>query len=132
MNASSLPASLSFSTTFFKYPDHPGIISEVNRQNTRPERTLELCRELLLRSEPPVPRGRVPQRIQPKPIDNIDDLRLPLLERLLLFFGRGVGANVDVVGAFCDLSAVDFVDDVIDVLELVGVGDDLVARYDVL
>lgn len=49
-----------------------------------------------------------------------------------MFFGRGVGANVDVVGAFCDLSAVDFVDDVIDVLELVGVGDDLVARYDVL
>ena len=49
-----------------------------------------------------------------------------------MFFGRRVGANVDVVGALCDLSAVDFVDDVIDIFEVVGVGDDFVAGYDIL
>ena len=49
-----------------------------------------------------------------------------------MFFGRRVGANVDVVGALCDLSAVDFVDDVINIFEVVGVGDDFVAGYDIL
>lgn len=69
---------------------------------------------------------------QPKPIDYVDNLRCPLLECLLLFFGGRVCANVDIVGALCDLSAVDFVDNVVNFLEGVGVGDDLITCYDVL
>ena len=49
-----------------------------------------------------------------------------------MFFGRRVGANVNVFGALCDLSAVDFVDDVVNFLEVVGVGDNFVAGYNIL
>lgn len=49
-----------------------------------------------------------------------------------MFLGRRVCADVDVVSALCDLPAVDFVDNVVDFFEGVGIGDDLVAGNDVL
>lgn len=88
--------------------------------------------EILLRGKRPPPSLLVAQEIQPEPINNIDDLLRALLERLLLFFGRRVGPNVDIVSALCDFSAVDLVDNVVDILKFVGIGDDLVAGYNVL
>lgn len=88
--------------------------------------------EILLRGKRPPPSLLVAQEIQPEPINNIDDLLRALLERLLLFFGRRVGPNVDIVSALCDLSAVDLVDNIVNILKFVGIGDDLVAGYNVL
>lgn len=93
---------------------------------------LELSLKIFLRSKRPLPTRLISQEIQSEPIDHIDDLFGPFLERLLLIFGRRVCANVDVVSALCDLSAVDFVDNVVDIFEVVGVGDDLVAGNDIL
>ena len=133
MKSSSLPASFSFSTTFLRYPIHQNNISENHRQKKpKSQHTLELSLEILLSSERSRATRLVPQEIQPEAINDIDDLFRSLLERLLLFFGGRVCANVDVVGALGDLSAVDFVDDVINFLEIVGVGDDLVTGDDVL
>lgn len=137
MKSSSLPASLSFSTTFFKYPV-PNCQHSLQQHLRFPSRrrrgshTLELSLKILLRSKRPLPTRLISQEIQSEPIDHIDDLFGPFLERLLLIFGRRVCANVDVVSALCDLSAVDFVDNVVDIFEVVGVGDDLVAGNDVL
>ena len=116
-----------------RYPSHQNNISETHQQK-KPEsqHTFELSLEILLGSERPRATRLIPQEIQPEAIDDIDDLLRPFLERLLLFFGGRVCANVDVVGALCDLSAVDFVDNVIDFFEIVGVGDDLVTGDDVL
>lgn len=70
--------------------------------------------------------------MQPEAINNVDDLRCSILDRFLLFFGRRVSANVDIVSALCDLSAIDFVDNVVDIYEFVGIGDDFVAGYNIL
>ena len=91
-----------------------------------------MCLEILLRSKCPCSTRLISQKVQPEAINDVDNLLCALLERLLVFFGRGVGANVDVVNAQCDLPAVDFVDDVVDFFEGIGVGDDFVAGYDVL
>ena len=114
----------------FQYSIHQ--LSALPFRRRRDSRTLELSLEIFLRRKRPLPTRFIPQEVQPKPINNINDLLRPLLERLLLFFGRRVCANVDIVSALCDLSAVDFIDDVVDFFESVGVGDDLVAGYNVL
>ena len=134
MNSSSLPASFSFSTTFLRYPIHQNNIISKNYPQKKPksQHTLELSLEILLGSKRPRATRLVAQEIQPEAINDVDDLLRSLLERLLLFFGGRICANVDVVGALCDFSAVDFVDDVINFFEVVGVGDDLVTGDDIL
>ena len=49
-----------------------------------------------------------------------------------MFFGRRVSANVDIVGALCDHPTINFVDDVVDIFEIVGIGDDFIAGDNVL
>jgi len=65
-------------------------------------------------------------------VHDIDNSDSSVLEVLTSFFGRGVGANIDVVVANCDLLAISFVDDTVNLLEVVGVGDNLVVSEDVL
>ena len=65
-------------------------------------------------------------------VDNVVDLERGVLEGLLALLGGGVGANVDLDGALLNHGAVDLVGDAIDLLEIVRVGDDLVAGDDVL
>ena len=65
-------------------------------------------------------------------MDDVDDglgLVVGILGGLL---GRGVGTNVDVVNTDGDLLAVGLVGDAVDLLEVVRVGDDLVAGEGVL
>ena len=80
----------------------------------------------------PLPGRLVSQKAQPEAIDHIDDLFCSLFECFLLFFSGRIGANVESVSAFGDFFAVDFVDDIIDIDEVIGVGDDLVAGDDIL
>ena len=88
--------------------------------------------KILLGLKCPRPTRLIAQEVQSEAIDHIDDLFGPFFELLFLFLGRGVCANVDVVSALCDLSAVNFVDNIVDFFEGVGIGDDLVAGNDVL
>lgn len=57
---------------------------------------------------------------------------LGVVDILASFFGRGVGARVERLAADGDLGAVGLVDDTVDLLEVVGVRDQLVAGDDVL
>ena len=86
--------------------------------------------ESLLRTKRPL--ALASHGAQPETIDYINDLFRRLVECLLLFFGRRVCANIDVICALCDLPAVDFVDNVVNVLKIVGVGDDLITSNDIL
>jgi hypothetical protein len=70
--------------------------------------------------------------IQTEAVDDINDLLRAIFESLLAFLSRRVGANVDVVVANGDFLAVSFVGDAINLLEVVGVGDDLVIGDEVL
>lgn len=70
--------------------------------------------------------------VQSEGVDDIDNLFRRVLDPLLSFFGRGVGANVDVVGTDGDSRAVGLVDYTVNLLEVVGVGDDLVVGEDIL
>lgn len=65
-------------------------------------------------------------------MDDIDNGLRSVLDIVTSFLGRGVGANVDVVGADGDSRAVGFIDDTVNLLEVVGVGNDLVVSEDVL
>jgi len=55
-----------------------------------------------------------------------------ILDVLFALFGRGVGARVEGLAADLDELAVGLVDDTVDFLEVVDVGDDLVVGEDVL
>ncbi len=71
--------------------------------------------------------------LQPERVDDIDDLLLLVLDVVAAaFFGRGVGADVDVVAADGDFLAVGLVDGAVDFFDVVGVRDELVAGDDVL
>jgi len=71
--------------------------------------------------------------VQAERVDDIDDLLRVLVRTLVVAaLGRRVGADVDVLAADGDLFAVGFVDGAVDLLEVVGVGDELVAGDDVL
>lgn len=65
-------------------------------------------------------------------MDDIDNGLRSVLDIIASFFSRGVGTNVDVVGADSDSRAVGLVNDTVNLLEVVGVGDDLVVGEDVL
>lgn len=71
-------------------------------------------------------------RVQAERIDNVDDSLLGVVDIVAAFLSRGVCANVDVVASDGDLLAVGLVDSAVDFLEVVGVGDDLVAGDEVL
>lgn len=90
------------------------------------QRTLQLALEILLRAK-----GAL-HVVQTESVNNINDLLGCLVECLLHFLGRRVGANVDVLAALGDFLAVDFVDDVVDLLEIPSVGDDFVTRDEIL
>lgn len=70
--------------------------------------------------------------VQSEGVDNIDNGLRSVLDLFASFFSRSVGANVDVVGADGDSRAVGFVNNTVNLLEVVGVGDDLVVGEDVL
>lgn len=70
--------------------------------------------------------------LQPEAVRDVQDRLRVVVESILAFFGRGVGANVDVFAADGDLLAVGFVGDAVDQFEPVRVGDDFVARDNVL
>ncbi len=59
-------------------------------------------------------------------VDNVIDLLLGVLETLFSLLGGSVGASVDLDSTLHDHGAVSLVDDVVDELEVVRVGDDLV------
>lgn len=70
--------------------------------------------------------------VQSEGVDDIDNGLCGVLDLLAGFFGRGIGANVDVFGADGDPRAVGLVNHAVNLLEVVGVGDDLVVGEDVL
>lgn len=70
--------------------------------------------------------------VQAEGMHDIEDSLGALVDALISLLGRGVGANVNVLVADGDLLAVGLVDGAINLLEVVAVGDDLVARDDVL
>ena len=107
-------------------------ISETDRESTYPQRTLELCLEILLRSKRLRSTCLVSQKVQSEAINNIDDLLCAFIERLILFFGGRVGANVNVISAPRDSFAVNLIDDVVNINHIPCVRDDLVAGDDVL
>lgn len=65
-------------------------------------------------------------------MDDIDDLLLVVVGALISLLGRGVSTNVDVLAANGDLGAVGLVDGTVYLLEVVRVGDQLVAGDEVL
>lgn len=65
-------------------------------------------------------------------MDDIDDLLLVVVGALVSLLSRGVSTNVDALAANGDLRAVGLVDGTIDLLEVVRVGDQLVAGDEVL
>ena len=70
--------------------------------------------------------------VQAERVDDINDGLGGVIGTLIGLLSRGVGANVDVVVADGDLLAVGLVGDAVDLLEVVRVGDDLVAGDEVL
>ena len=88
-----------------------------------PARTLEVAEIALL-----VEAGL----LQAEAVGDVEDGLRGIVKRLLAFFGRRVGANVDALVSNADLLAVGFVGNAVDLLEPVRVGDDLVAGDDVL
>jgi len=70
--------------------------------------------------------------LQAEAVGDVEDGLRGIVKRLLAFFGRRVGANVDALVSNADLLAVGFVGNAVDLLEPVRVGDDLVAGDDVL
>jgi hypothetical protein len=65
-------------------------------------------------------------------VHDIDDGDSGVLEFLLGFFGRSIGANINVVVANRDLLAVGLVYNTVNLFEVVRVGDDLVVGEEVL
>ena len=65
-------------------------------------------------------------------VDDINDLLGLVLSVVAALFSGGVGANVDTLTTDGNLLAVGFVDGAFDLLDVVGVGDQLVAGDDVL
>lgn len=70
--------------------------------------------------------------VQSEGVDDVNHglgLVLGIVSRVL---GGSVGSNVDVANANADLLAVGLVDDIVDQLDVVGVGDELITSDDVL
>lgn len=65
-------------------------------------------------------------------MDNVVDLDGTVFKGLVGLLGGGVGTNVNLDGALLNHGAVDLIGDAIDLLEVVGVRDDLVAGDDIL
>lgn len=86
-------------------------------------RTLQIGKEALL-----VESGA----LETEGVDNVVDLDLGVVKLLLSLLSGGVGTGVDLNGTLGDHSTVDFVDNVLDELGLVGVRDHLVAGEDIL
>lgn len=122
-----------------------------------PSSTFELALEILLGAECAGARGLITEEIQPEGVDDVDNLLAAFLEPLVGFFGGRVGAGIcerschlipakstqagvwnrrgrptKVVGTQGDLLAVDLVNGIVDLLDVVTVGDDLVASHNVL
>lgn len=74
----------------------------------------------------------IAKKLQPEPVHDINDLLGTLVKRLFGFFGGWVTPHVELFTALRDFSAVDFVDDIIDLFEGVGIRDNLVIRDEVL
>jgi hypothetical protein len=67
-------------------------------------------------------------------VGNVEHRHLRILEVIAAaaIFGRGVGADVNVLTADGNLLSIGLVDGAVDFLEVVGVGEDLVTSDDVL
>ena len=65
-------------------------------------------------------------------VDDVVDLDGLVLKGLLTLLGGGVGTNVDLDGALLNHGAVGLIGDAIDLLEVIGVRDDLVTGDDIL
>ena len=63
---------------------------------------------------------------------DIEDCLGGIVERFLTLFGGRVGTDVDGLATDGDLLAVGFVDDAVNLFEVVRVGDDFVAGDEVL
>ena len=70
--------------------------------------------------------------IQSERVDNIDLGLLLVVGILAGLLGRCVGTSVEALTTDSDLGAVGLVNDAVDLLEVVGVGDQLIAGDDVL
>ena len=70
--------------------------------------------------------------LQPETMSDIEDGLGGIIKGLLAFFGGRVGANVDGLAANGYPLAVGFVDDAVNLFEVVRVGDDFVAGDEVL
>ena len=65
-------------------------------------------------------------------MSNIEDGLGGIIKSLLAFFGGRVGADIDALTADGDLLAVGFVDNSVNLFEIVRVGDDFIAGKKVL
>ena len=101
------------------------------------DNALQVCLELrgvvLLAAVKRSARVLVAEVLQTEGVDDVVDLSDLVIGTLLVAaLGRGVSTDIERFTADVDHGAVDFVDDIVDVLEVVRVGDDLVAGDEVL
>jgi hypothetical protein len=118
--------SLQLLTIFWPESTTPLVIDVANLDAKRKRRkhTLEIAEILLL-----VEAGL----LKTEAVYDIDDSLCRVLDSLLIAtFSRRVSTDVEVLSSDLDLCAVDFVDNTANLLEGIGVGDDLVTGESVL
>ena len=70
---------------------------------------------------------------QAERIHDVDDLLRALLEVVGIFaLGRCIRADVDVDSPLGEFPAIDFVDDIVDIFQVIAVRDDLVPAREIL
>ena len=96
------------------------------------QRTFELALEVLFGCKSPLARVFIAKKAISKSVHHVNDLLCTVIKIFVCLFRGRVGANIEILATFGHLSAIDFINNIVLLNELIGIRDDLIAGDDVL